>query len=74
MVYLLDGVPVDHWDVDQDGLVVGIAGDGRVAQCELWSIRTVGFDYTRLPDDAKSELMRLTESYGTADKPPARQG
>ena len=68
MVYLIDDAPVDHWDVDEDGLVVGVTRDGRVAQCELWSIRSVGFDdYGRLPPEAKDELRRLTQ---TDEMPP----
>jgi uncharacterized protein YuzE len=50
MVYVLDGVAVDHWDVAEDGLVLGLTSDGRLAQCELWSVSSAGFeDYKALP-------------------------
>lgn len=59
MVYLIEGVLVDRWVHDDDGLVFGLTSDGRVAQCELWSITPVGFDhYRNLLAEAKDELRR----------------
>lgn len=61
MVYVRDGALVDHWDVAEDGLVLGFTADGRLAQCELWSISSAGFEaYKALPTEAKDELRHLT--------------
>jgi hypothetical protein len=57
MVYLIDEVPVDHWDVAEDGLVLGFASDGRLAQCELWSITHTGFeDHRDLPAEPRTSF------------------
>jgi uncharacterized protein YuzE len=75
MVYLIEGALVDHWDADDDGLVVGRTHDGRVAQCELWSIKAVGFvHYKRLPLDVKDQLHRLAETDPLPLLPPLAQG
>jgi uncharacterized protein YuzE len=76
MVHVLDGVPVDHWDVAEDGLVLGLTSDGRLAQCELWSVRSAGFeDYNALPVEARHELRRLTQpNIETHTQADTRQG